>query len=71
MHANRKPRRAPVVRKRCAKCRSWVLPGVLVAGECPACTGIQALPLTYPDGRPVRPQTCPDPAGDVLPGGVR
>ena len=78
MHAKRKPgsaRRPVPIRKRCAKCRCWVLPGVLVGGDCPACTGVQPLPLTYPDGRPVRPGTVTgvesNPAADVLPGGAR
>ena len=78
MHAKRKraPAARPVpVRKRCAKCRCWVLPGVLVAGDCPSCTGVQPLPLTYPDGRPVRPGTVTGvdthQSADVLPGGAR
>jgi hypothetical protein len=60
MHANPKPERRRCdlpVRKRCAKCRCWVLPGCLVQRECPSCTGIQPLPLVDGSGRALRPDT--------------
>jgi hypothetical protein len=59
-------RRPVPIRKRCTKCGCWVLPGVLVLGECPSCTGIQPLPLVDSTGRPLRPDTYPQ----VLPAGV-
>jgi hypothetical protein len=59
-------RRPDPIRKRCRRCRSWVLPGVLVLGDCPTCTGVQALPLVDSTGRALRPNNYPQ----VLPGHV-
>jgi hypothetical protein len=53
-----RPRTGPI-RRRCRKCRAWVLTGVLVLGDCPTCTGLQALPLVDSTGRPIRPDTAP------------
>jgi hypothetical protein len=59
--------RRRVVRRACRRCGMLVWPGVLVAGECPACTGIQPLPIRDDRGRflsfaPVLPET---PAGST------
>jgi hypothetical protein len=53
------PGRGGPIRRRCRRCRCWVLTGVLVAGDCPTCTGLQALPLVDSTGRPIRPHTVP------------
>ena len=60
------PGRGGPIRRRCRRCRAWVLTGVLVAGDCPTCTGLQALPLVDSTGRPIRPGPVALPA-DVTP----
>jgi hypothetical protein len=74
-HAGRGRRPVPI-RKRCLRCGCWVLPGVLVLGDCPSCTGIQALPLVDSAGRALRPNSYPQVlpghvTGDTSTGGVR
>ena len=54
-----RPGRGAPIRRRCLRCRCWVLTGVLVLGDCPTCAGLQALPLVDSTGRPIRPHTVP------------